>query len=174
MRYLIIGAIVVGIGLVSFLVMRKRRARLPGPGRQQIYALRLTEYAERLRGCAEEIGQPHADVFWDMAEHAERIRVEILDDHQDLTQSRRFIHHHANLMVELVEKFVALHTKARPEHADRLEEMAADGTIGEVADVHLAYAGNQFDLAGIRMDGGPAGAELLLRHEVDVVLLTPV
>ena len=124
MRYLIIGAILVGIGLVSFLVMRKRQARLPGPGRQQIYALRLTEYAERLRGCAEEIGQPHADVFWDMAEHAERIRVEILDDHQDLTQSRRFIHHHANLMVELVEKFVALHTKARPEHADRLEEMA--------------------------------------------------
>ena len=39
------------------LVMRKRQARLPGPGRQQIYALRLTEYAERLRGCAEEIGQ---------------------------------------------------------------------------------------------------------------------
>ena len=57
---------------------------------------------------------------------------------------------------------------------DRLEEMAADGTVGEVSDVHLAFAGNQFDLAAIRMDGGPAGAELLKQHEVDVVLLTPV
>ena len=57
---------------------------------------------------------------------------------------------------------------------DRLEEMARDGAIGEVSDVHLAFAGNQFDLAAIRMDGGPAGAELLKQHEVDVVLLTPV
>ncbi|MEM7078623.1 MAG: glycine/sarcosine/betaine reductase selenoprotein B family protein [Pseudomonadota bacterium] len=57
---------------------------------------------------------------------------------------------------------------------DRLEELAADGTIGAVADIHLAVAGNQFDLSGIRMDGGPAGAALLLQHEVDVVLLTPV
>lgn len=57
---------------------------------------------------------------------------------------------------------------------DRLEELADDGTIGRVSDVHLAYAGNQFDLAGIRMDGGPAGAAFLTKHEVDVVLLTPV
>lgn len=57
---------------------------------------------------------------------------------------------------------------------DRLNEMAADGTIGSVSDVHLAYAGNQFDLSAIRMDGGPAGAALLKEHEVDVVLLTPV
>ena len=57
---------------------------------------------------------------------------------------------------------------------DRLEEMAAEGAIGGVSDVHLAFAGNQFDLAAIRMDGGPAGAEFLLNHEVDVVLLTPV
>ena len=57
---------------------------------------------------------------------------------------------------------------------DRLEEMAADGAIGSVSDVHLAFAGNQFDLAAIRMDGGPAGAKHLLNHEVDVVLLTPV
>ena len=57
---------------------------------------------------------------------------------------------------------------------DRLEEMAADGTIGSVSDVHLAFAGNQFDLAAIRMDGGPAGAKYLVDHEVDVVLLTPV
>ncbi|MEE2781848.1 MAG: glycine/sarcosine/betaine reductase selenoprotein B family protein [Pseudomonadota bacterium] len=57
---------------------------------------------------------------------------------------------------------------------DRLEELAAKGEIGSVSDVHLAVAGNQFDLAGIKMDGGPAGAALLNKHEVDVVLLTPV
>ena len=57
---------------------------------------------------------------------------------------------------------------------DRLKELEKRGTIGRVSEVHLAYAGNQFDLAGIRMDGGPSGADFLLRNEVDVVLLTPV
>ena len=57
---------------------------------------------------------------------------------------------------------------------DRLEEMAAEGTIGSVSDIHLAFAGNQFDLAAIQMDGGPAGAKQLAEHGVDVVLLTPV
>jgi D-proline reductase (dithiol) PrdB len=57
---------------------------------------------------------------------------------------------------------------------DRLREMEADGRIGKVADVHLAYAGNQFDVAGIRMDSGPEGAKLLRDAGVDVVLLTPV
>lgn len=57
---------------------------------------------------------------------------------------------------------------------DRLEELAEQGTIGSVSDIHLAVAGNQFDLSGIKMDGGPAGAALLKDHEVDVVLLTPV
>lgn len=57
---------------------------------------------------------------------------------------------------------------------DRLTEMAEAGTIGKVADVHLAYAGNQFDVAGIRMDSGPEGAKLLRDAGVDVVLLTPV
>ncbi len=57
---------------------------------------------------------------------------------------------------------------------DRLQEMAAVGRIGKVADVHLAYAGNQFDVTGIRMDSGPEGAELLRQAGVDVVLLTPV
>lgn len=57
---------------------------------------------------------------------------------------------------------------------DRLHEMAADGRIGKVSDVHLAYAGNQFDVAGIRMDSGPEGAKLLRDAGVDVVLLTPV
>lgn len=57
---------------------------------------------------------------------------------------------------------------------DRLEELADQGKIGAVSDIHLAVAGNQFDLSGIRLDGGPAAAKLLVDHEVDVVLLTPV
>ena len=57
---------------------------------------------------------------------------------------------------------------------DRLDELAAQGRIGKVAEQHLAYAGNQWDLAQIRMDGGPAGAALLRRQGVDVVLFTPV
>ena len=57
---------------------------------------------------------------------------------------------------------------------DRLQELENQGVIGSVSDVHIAVAGNQFDLAGIRLDGGPAAAALLNKHEVDVVLLTPV
>ncbi len=57
---------------------------------------------------------------------------------------------------------------------DRLDELAAEGKIGKVSDIHLSFAGNQFDLSGIRMDGGPAGAKFLQESGVDVVLLTPV
>ena len=57
---------------------------------------------------------------------------------------------------------------------DRLQELENQGVIGSVSDVHIAVAGNQFDLSGIRLDGGPAAAALLNKHEVDVVLLTPV
>ena len=57
---------------------------------------------------------------------------------------------------------------------DRLDELAERGVIGRVADQHLAYAGNQFDLAGIRLDSGPAGGRWLEEQGVDVVLLTPV
>ena len=57
---------------------------------------------------------------------------------------------------------------------DRLDELAANGTIGSVAEQHLAYAGNQFELSAIRMDSGPAGAHFLKEQGVDVVLLTPV
>ena len=57
---------------------------------------------------------------------------------------------------------------------DRLEELENQGVIGSVSDVHIAVAGNQFDLSGIRLDGGPSAASLLNKHEVDVVLLTPV
>jgi D-proline reductase (dithiol) PrdB len=57
---------------------------------------------------------------------------------------------------------------------DRLDELAAQGKIGKVSDVHLSYAGNQFDLSAIRMDSGPAGAKFLKDKGVDVVILTPV
>ena len=57
---------------------------------------------------------------------------------------------------------------------DRLDELAAQGTIGSVSDIHLSYAGNQFDLSAIRLDSGPAGAKLLKDEGVDVVILTPV
>ncbi len=57
---------------------------------------------------------------------------------------------------------------------DRLDELAASGAIGSVAQEHLAYAGNQFDLSAVRLDSGPAGAKFLRAHGVDVVLLTPV
>ena len=57
---------------------------------------------------------------------------------------------------------------------DRLQELENQGVIGAVSDVHIAVAGNQFDLSGIRLDGGPSAAALLNKHEVDVVLLTPV
>ncbi len=58
---------------------------------------------------------------------------------------------------------------------DRLNELAADGTIGSVASQHISFAGNQpDDVATIRMDSGPAAAEELKADGVDVVLLTPV
>lgn len=58
---------------------------------------------------------------------------------------------------------------------DRLEELAARGTIGAVAPRHISFAGNQpDDVATIRLDSGPAAAALLRDDGVDVVVLTPV
>jgi len=59
---------------------------------------------------------------------------------------------------------------------DRFDEMAAEGVIGSVADVHISFMGAQIDhtLETIRLDTGPAAARALLDDEVDVVLLTPV
>jgi hypothetical protein len=45
---------------------------------------------------------------------------------------------------------------------DRLNELAADGTIGAVSDVHLAYAGNQFEVEGIGHDSASSGPVLRL------------
>lgn len=58
---------------------------------------------------------------------------------------------------------------------DRLEELAADGVIGDVAPRHFAFAGNQPDtVSEIRLDTGPACAAELIADGVDVVILTPV
>jgi len=58
---------------------------------------------------------------------------------------------------------------------DRLFELEQRGVIGSVAANHLAFAGNQpDDVATIRLDSGPAAAEVLTDDGVDVVLLTPV
>jgi D-proline reductase (dithiol) PrdB len=58
---------------------------------------------------------------------------------------------------------------------DRLNELAADGTIGAVAPHHYAFAGNQDEtVSGIRLDTGPRAAKLMIEDGVDIVLLTPV
>lgn len=122
MEYIILGLVVLCAGAAGLAYRRRRVA--PTVDRQEKAAFALTGYAERLRACAEEIEQPHADIFWDMAAHVERIRAEVLSDQRDLTRAGRFIHHHARLIVDLVERFVVLSAKARPEHASRLHEMA--------------------------------------------------
>ncbi len=58
---------------------------------------------------------------------------------------------------------------------DRLEELAAEGVIGDVAPRHFAFAGNQPDtVSEVRLDTGPACAAELLADAVDLVVLTPV
>lgn len=58
---------------------------------------------------------------------------------------------------------------------DRLDELAANGTIGAVAPRHASFAGNQpDDVATIRLDSGPRAAAELKADGVDVVILTPV
>ena len=59
---------------------------------------------------------------------------------------------------------------------DRLHELAARGAIGSVAPRHLSFMGAQADhtLATLRLDTGPAAAQLLRDDHVDAVVLTPV
>ena len=58
---------------------------------------------------------------------------------------------------------------------ERLQEFAQQGVIGSVADKHLAFAGNQDEtMTSIQLDSGPEAAQILLRDEVDLVILTPV
>ena len=58
----------------------------------------------------------------------------------------------------------------------RLEEMAEQGIIGSVAETHVSFMGAQPDhtLETIRMDSGPAAAQILRNDNVDTILLTPV
>lgn len=59
---------------------------------------------------------------------------------------------------------------------DRLDEMAARGEIGAVAEHNISFMGAQLDatFSTILLDTGPAAARVLLDQAVDVVLLTPV
>lgn len=59
---------------------------------------------------------------------------------------------------------------------DRLDELAAAGIIGSVAERHISFMGAQADhnLATMRLDTGPAAAHLLREDGVDTILLTPV
>lgn len=60
--------------------------------------------------------------------------------------------------------------------ADRLDELAAAGTIGSVASAHISFMGAQQNasLAVMIQDSGPAAAQVLLDDGVDVVIFTPV
>lgn len=58
---------------------------------------------------------------------------------------------------------------------DRLDELAAKGTIGRVSSLHLSFLGAQDEtMSTIRLDTGPAAAAALIDAGTDVVLLTPV
>jgi D-proline reductase (dithiol) PrdB len=59
---------------------------------------------------------------------------------------------------------------------DRLEELAEQGVIGDVASRHLSFMGavGGASLQSIILDTGPAAAKVLVEDGVDVVVLTPV
>lgn len=58
---------------------------------------------------------------------------------------------------------------------DRLDELAAQGTIGRVSSLHLSLLGAQDEtMSTIRLDTGPAAAAAFIDAGTDVVLLTPV
>jgi D-proline reductase (dithiol) PrdB len=57
---------------------------------------------------------------------------------------------------------------------DRLEELAADGTIGDVAPRHISFQGSITAPGRLVGRTAPAVAEILAEDHVDAVLLTPV
>ncbi|NSX55700.1 hypothetical protein [Parasulfitobacter algicola] len=116
------GGIVIAALSILFFIWLRPKQKLGWQGKA---GLILSTYGERLRGAAEQIDQPYADIFWDMAERLERVRTEVMEDKRDLAMTRRFIYHHARLIVDLVEKFVKLNDKVRPEQQDRLDAMGA-------------------------------------------------
>lgn len=57
---------------------------------------------------------------------------------------------------------------------DRLREMAADGTVGELAPRHLSFMGSQTAVGRLMKKTAPEAAQLLVEDQVDVALLVPV
>jgi len=57
---------------------------------------------------------------------------------------------------------------------DRLRELVADGTIGEVAPRHLSFMGSITAPNRLVQRSAPEAAELLVNDEVDLALLVPV
>ncbi len=57
---------------------------------------------------------------------------------------------------------------------DRLREMAERGEVGEVSPVHLSFQGSITAPLRLLRQTAPEAADLLLKEEVHVALLTPV
>jgi D-proline reductase (dithiol) PrdB len=57
---------------------------------------------------------------------------------------------------------------------DRLRELAADGTIGEVAPRHISLMGSITAPGRLLKDTLPRAAEMLIEDHVDVALMVPV
>lgn len=56
---------------------------------------------------------------------------------------------------------------------DRLRELVARGTVGELAPTFYSFMGAQRDVSKIKAQTAPEVAQNLVRDGVDVVLLTP-
>jgi D-proline reductase (dithiol) PrdB len=56
----------------------------------------------------------------------------------------------------------------------RIEELAAEGFIGESAPRHLSYMGSITAPGNLMRESAPAGAAVLVEDQVDLVLLVPV
>lgn len=57
---------------------------------------------------------------------------------------------------------------------DRLRELVADGTVGEVAPRHLSFMGSITAPGRLAKKSAPEAVELLVEDRVDVALLVPV
>ncbi|KIT17571.1 hypothetical protein [Jannaschia aquimarina] len=136
-------AALIGFGLAAFFV----RGRPPRESRQALGARLLADYAYRLRACADTTPEPVAGTFRDMAALAERIGADILEDAGDYAQTRRFIHHHASIIVGICEEYARLQDRARVEHGDRLKTIARqiDGYRDVFARVERACIDSDFE-----------------------------
>lgn len=55
---------------------------------------------------------------------------------------------------------------------DRLHELAKDGVIGSVSDIHIGFMGGGGNQDKFKNETGPAIAQIFKDHNVDAVLLT--